>query len=373
MPRVVGIDPGTVSIDLCGLDGGRVFLDQSLPTADALADPSPLLELLADQHRAAPLDLVAGPSGYGLPLIPAREVTANQLRLAYLAAEGEPGGIGGLGTLIRRIARMRPAVPVVLTPGVIHLASVPPHRKVNRVDMGTADKVCACALAVREEAGRRRCHERDVSLILLELGGAFTAALAVEEGQIVDGCGGTSGPLGARAAGALDGEVAFLAGTMTKEALFRGGVATIAGVPDASVESVLAAPGTPREALARAAYLESVVKSAAALLVAAPRADVVVLSGRLAHVGGVADEIARRLGELRAAGRLPPLMVRTLAGFTPVAKAAAQGAALIADGLAGGRASTLVGALGLRAAAGSALDHLYVVSPDAARARLGIT
>ena len=26
MPRVIGIDPGTVSIDLCGLDDGRLFL-----------------------------------------------------------------------------------------------------------------------------------------------------------------------------------------------------------------------------------------------------------------------------------------------------------------------------------------------------------
>src|SRR5207248_7831495 len=99
----------------------------------------------------------------------------------------------------------------VRTPGVVHLRSVPPHRKVNRVDMGTADKVGAVALAVHHQMEVRRCAARDVSLILLELGGAFTAAVAVEEGRIVDGLGGTSGPLGVRSAGALDGEVAFLA------------------------------------------------------------------------------------------------------------------------------------------------------------------
>ena len=38
MPRVVGVDPGTVSIDLCGLDDGRVVLDRSWPTAEALHD-----------------------------------------------------------------------------------------------------------------------------------------------------------------------------------------------------------------------------------------------------------------------------------------------------------------------------------------------
>src|ERR1700674_3441897 len=197
MPRVIGIDPGTVSIDLCGLDDGRVFLDRSLPTIEALANPSTLVDLLDDAHRAAPLDLVAGPSGYGLPLIRARDLTEQDIRLAQLTAEGETsGGIGGLGSLMRTLARS--SLPIVFTPGVVHFASVPAHRKVNRVDMGTADKVCAVALAVHEQAERRACPEREGSLILLELGGAFTAAIAVDRGSIVDGVGVTSGPIGLR-------------------------------------------------------------------------------------------------------------------------------------------------------------------------------
>src|ERR1051326_2380103 len=101
MPRVIGIDPGTVTVDICGLDDGAVFLDRSLPTADALGDPPATLDVLDAAHRAAPLDLVAGPSGYGLPLIRAQQLTDNDLRLAYLAPEGEAGGIGGLRTLMR--------------------------------------------------------------------------------------------------------------------------------------------------------------------------------------------------------------------------------------------------------------------------------
>src|SRR5215510_9622599 len=164
MPRVIGIDPGTVSVDLCGLDGGLLCLDRSLSTAEALANPSVILDILNDAHRIGPLDLVAGPSGYGLPLRRAADVTENDLRLAYLAADGEPGGIGGLRSLMRTL-RQSP-LPIVLTPGVIHLASVPAHRKVNRVDMGTADKVCATALAVSEQVARRRCSPLDVNLIL---------------------------------------------------------------------------------------------------------------------------------------------------------------------------------------------------------------
>ena len=365
MPRVIGIDPGTVSVDVCGLDGGHVFLDRSLPTSEALAQPSVLVGLIDDAHRAAPLDLVAGPSGYGLPLIAARDLTEDDLRLAYLAVDGESGGIGGLRSLMRMLARS--STPVVLTPGVVHLASVPAHRKVNRVDMGTADKVCAAALAIHEQVERRGCGERDASFILLEMGGAFTAAIAVQDGSIVDGAGGTSGPLGVRGAGALDGEVAFLAGSVPKRLLFGGGAATIAGASGAPAEA-LAAPSTPRGRLAWEAYVESAVKAVAALAVSAPRACEVIISGRLARVPGVHDELARRLADVTT-----DRPVHLLAGFATVAKQAAQGAALVADGLAGGRSAALVDALGIREACGTVLDHLYVISPAAARARLGIS
>jgi len=363
--RVIGIDPGTVSVDVCGLEDGSVFLDRSLPTADALATPAVLIDMLDQAHRTAPLDLVAGPSGYGLPLTRVQDLTDNDLRLAYLAPEGESGGIGGLRTLMRALRQSD--LPVVLTPGVVHLDSVPAHRKVNRVDMGTADKVCAAALAIREQADRRGCAERDVSLILVELGGAFTAAIAVERGRIVDGLGGTSGPLGIRAAGALDGEVAYLAGSVTKRLLFGGGASTIAGTPQAPADAI-ARPATDRGRLAWQAYLESVVKAVAMLATIAPSAGDVILSGRLAEVPSVRDELAARLAGIRSA-----VSVHRLGGFATVAKAAAQGAALIADGLAGGRAAALVETLGIREAGGTVLDHLHVVDAAAARARLGLT
>src|SRR3989442_7618139 len=125
MPRVIGIDPGTVSVDVCGLDEGRLFLDRSLPTSEALAEPSVLVALLEEAQRTAPLDIVAGPSGYGLPVIAARDLTETDLRLAYLAAEGESGGIGGLPSLMRQLARS--STPGVLSPCVAHLPSVPGH------------------------------------------------------------------------------------------------------------------------------------------------------------------------------------------------------------------------------------------------------
>lgn len=361
MPRVVGIDPGTVSIDLCGLEDGRVFLDESLPTAAALADPTAFVARLAAH---APLDLIAGPSGYGLPLVAARALDETALRLAYLAPDGESGGIGGLRSLARAFAQA--ALPVVFTPGVVHLPSVPAHRKANRVDMGTADKVCAAALAIDAQATRRGCPPDEVSLVLLELGGAFSAALAVEGGAIVDGAGGSAGPMGLRAAGALDGEVAFLAGTVSKALLFRGGAASVAG-DDALAPEALARPVTARACTAWEAYVESAAKAVAALLVAVPAPHEIVLSGRVAAVAGVREALAARLARLVGGAT-----VRLLDGFASVAKQGAQGAALIADGLAGGAHAALVRAMRLREASGTVLDHLYVVAPADARRRLGI-
>jgi predicted butyrate kinase (DUF1464 family) len=345
--RVVGIDPGTVSLDACGLEDGRVFLDASWPTADLMADPRPLLDALLG---AGPIDLITGPSGYGLPLCRASEVSDDELRLAFLAPAGETGGIGGLRALARRLDQA--GLPLVLTPGVLHLPTVPVHRKLNRVDLGTAEKVCAAALAIGMEIERRACRVDDVSFILLELGGAFTAGLAIEQGRIVDGLGGTSGPIGWRAAGALDGEVAFLAGEVSKAMLFDGGVERIAA----------AGPGLRATALA--AYLEGATRAARLLHGSAPSADLVLLSGRHALDPEIGRPLRSRLADIGE--------VRALTGLAATAKQGAQGAAVLADGLTGGRYQELVERLGIREAKGTVLDYLYVITPAAARRRLGL-
>jgi predicted butyrate kinase (DUF1464 family) len=356
MPRVIGIDPGTISVDLCGLDDGRLFLDRSIPTAEAMHEAAGLVHLL-DRH--APLDLVAGPSGYGLPLVRAADATDDDLRLACLAPEGVAGGIGGLRRLMRLLARG--AAPVVFTPGVIHLPSVPAHRKVNRVDMGTADKVSAVVLALSERARATGRAPEDVSFVLVELGGAFTAVVAVAGGRIVDGLGGSSGPMGLEASGALDGEVAFLAGQIGKDLLFTGGFTAVAG---ASFDGQAAA--SPRERLAWRAYVEGVVKAVASVAVWLPGSPDIVLSGRVARSPRMRAAVT---GGLAAAGFTS---IHPLEGFASVAKHAAQGAALMADGLAGGASAPLVAALGLRDATGSVLDHLHLIDAGAARRRIGI-
>jgi predicted butyrate kinase (DUF1464 family) len=336
MPRVIGIDPGTVSIDIVGLEDGRVWLDRTFPTREALRAPDTLVELL---QASGPLDLIAGPSGYGLPLVMASEVTPDQLRLAFLSVDGDDGGIGGLGRLSRLMAGS--GLPVIYTPGVVHLPTVPLHRKLNRIDLGTADKVAVAALGIRDQAERGVAS----SFILLELGGAFTAALAVEDGAIIDGVGGTAGPMGWRSGGGWDGEVAFLAGDISKEALYRGGV-------EAGGEAALAA------------YIEGAHKAVLSLTASLPAPREILRSGRNATRPEVREPLGRRLTEIAP--------VRDITRLASVAKQGAEGAAIIAEGLAGGAFRSITDGLRLRDASGTALDYLRVITPEQARRRLGI-
>jgi predicted butyrate kinase (DUF1464 family) len=347
MIRAVGIDPGTVSIDVCGLLDGELYLDRSWSTPDALADPAGFVRELT---ALGPPDIVAGPSGYGLPLVPARSATDADLRLAFLAAPEETGGIGGLRHFARQLGSS--GIPMVYTPGVIHLDTVPEHRKFNRVDLGTADKLSAAVLGIHQECERRNCAPEQISFILVELGGAFTAAVAIADGQLVDGVGGTSGPIGWRSAGALDGEVAFLAGHISKAALFQGGVSTLL---ERAPTLVLAA---------REAYAEGAMKAVRQLRQSAPSARDILLSGRYSFDDALVNRLTRDLADIGS--------VRRMTGFAAHAKQGAQGAALMADGLAGGRNAALIDRLRLRHAKGTVLDHLIFVSREAARQRLGL-
>ncbi len=345
MPRVAGVDPGTVSFDLCVLDDGEPVVEQVFATGSLSRDSGPLLEALA---RHGPYELVYGPSGYGLPLVGAADVGARELAEMVLVRADEAHadtGVGGMRSLLRALAQS--GLPVVFGPGVIHLPSVPRHRKYNRIDLGTADKVCAAAYAIVDQSTRRAIKLRETSMVLLELGGAFTAALAIDWGEIVDGMGGTSGPLGVRAAGALDGEAAYLLGTaLGKDTLYSGGALDPGGVVDTSDLDALWA--SPVHADGWTALLEAAAKAVRALVVSVPAPREIVVTGRLARLPELIATLASYLGDIAPVIALVP-------GH---ASAAAHGGALLADALAGGRNAALAEALRLRESSGTALDHL---------------
>jgi predicted butyrate kinase (DUF1464 family) len=351
MPRVAGVDPGTVSFDLCVLQDGEPVLEEVFATWRLSEDPALLLQTLAEH---GPYAVVYGPSGYGVPLLRADEVGERQLAEMVLVREDEAhadAGVGGMRSLLRALTRS--GLPVVFGPGVIHLPSVPRHRKYNRIDLGTADKVCAAACAIDDQAVRRAIAPPDTSMVLLELGGAFTAALAISGGQIVDGMGGSSGPIGVRAAGALDGELAYLMGpALRKDTLFTGGALD----PTGSLEltDLAALWRDPARAEGWAALLEAAAKSVQSLLISVPAPLEIVVSGRLARLPAL---IARLGASLRDIAPVTALVRGR-------ASTAAYGAALLADGLAGGRNAGLLAALRIGESSGSALDHLRVAGAE---------
>ncbi|HEX4610295.1 MAG TPA: DUF1464 family protein [Urbifossiella sp.] len=346
--RVAGCDPGTSSLDVLVLDDGAV-VDQVRFGPDQLrADPAAPVQWLRDR---GPFDLVAAPSGYGLPLVPAAEATDAQLALMSLCRpDDRGGGVAGFSAVARAFRDSR--LPAVFLPGVVHLPTVPAHRKLNRIDLGTPDKLAVAALALHQIAGGWTATG---PVCVVELGTAFSAVVVVNErGEVVDGAGGTSGPLGWQAAGAWDGEAAYLLSPLAKADLFAGGAAAAA---DPEVR--------------RAAYLESLVRAVGGLCgLHDPfdRFEKVVLSGRLfaaepafvesLHLTESLAPFARFASAVEAVGGLPGAWV----------KEAAQGAALLADGLAGGALKPLADRLRLRDAGGTVLDGLTHPRADAVRA-----
>jgi predicted butyrate kinase (DUF1464 family) len=292
---------------------------------------------------------VLGPAGYGLPLVPAAEVGERELALMVVkrAADAEArAGIAGMRSIVR--ALLAAGVPLVFGPGAMHLPTVPDHRKWNRVDLGTADKVASAALGIVDQAERLGIPYEETRFVLLELGGGFSAALAVDGGQIVDGLGGSAGPIGARACGALDAEAAYLiGGALSKRTVFSGGALDPGGDLDLGAAGALRRlREDPRARDGWIALEEGAAKAALALTASVPAPREVLVAGRLASAPGLLDALAERLA--------------SVAPVRPVlaAKTAARGAALLADGLAGGSYAPLVDRLRLREARGGVLDHL---------------
>jgi predicted butyrate kinase (DUF1464 family) len=351
MPRVAGVDPGTVSFDLCVLQDGELVVEQVFETGSLTEDSGPLIGAL---ERHGPYELVYGPSGYGLPLVAAADVGERELAQMVLVradeARGE-AGIGGMRSLLRALTHG--GMPVVFGPGVIHLPSVPRHRKYNRIDLGTADKVCAAAHAIVDQSLRRQLALRETAMVLLELGGAFTAALAVADGQIVDGVGGSSGPLGVRAAGALDGELAYLlAPALSKRTLFTGGAIDPTGATE--IGELAALWSSPVHAEGWTALLEAACKAVRSLLVSAPALHEIVVSGRLARLPELVAALESSLGDVAPVIALVPGR----------ASAAAHGAALLADALSGGPNAALAEVMRLRESSGTALDHVRIAGAE---------
>ncbi len=316
-----GIDPGTGSYDVVAIEDGKVVFRRTIPTEEVRASP----EIIADVIDESGAEVAAGLSGYGLPIKHFSELDEVDLLLMTLNFDSERAI--GLRNIIKSLKERN--VNLYTVPAVIHLPTVPPWRKMNRIDIGTADKLCSAVLAVAKLSEEEELTK--LNFILAEIGEGFNAFIAVRNGRIVDGMGGTTSFPGYSSLGAMDAELAYLIGEFPKKLIFSGGIKSFASewkINDNEVINILS---------------EFVLKGIRAMEVSTD-ADFYVLSGRFA------PDVLRKL---RSEGK----EVRLLGGLGR-GKQSAQGAAIIANAVAGGEYRGIVEYMRIFEAKGTLLDYL---------------
>lgn len=358
--KACGIDAGSESWAIASAVDGKLEKYTEVSTKKIVENPHEIIDAV---NTLGTFDAVSAPSGYGLPLKKLGELSEKDFEELLLKKKSEGGkAVVGLEKVLREMKKR--GLNAFVLPGVKHLPTVPSYRKINRIDLGTPDKVCACAAAIEDYCAGEGMEYGDASFLFAEVGSAFNAFLAVDSGKIVDGIGGSCASMGMKARGKVDAELAYL--IMEKKDVFRGGLEDAEKICEG----------------AREAFLEGVLKDLNSLRVSLD-CKRVVLSGKNAC------ELKKEL-ELRGSEfEFEELRIRGcermalngngeskqeleferdasgsgLVGFEEFeieknVKAAAFGAALVADGLAGGRMKRLVEAMRLKEAKGSVFDFI---------------
>jgi predicted butyrate kinase (DUF1464 family) len=267
--------------------------------------------------------------------------------------EEEKEKLIGLGEVLRLIKAEK--IPGIIVPGVKHLPTIPRYRKINKIDMGTADKLCTAVTGIRDQMERFQVPPQKTNFIMVEIGYGFTAVLAIERGQIIDGIGG-SNIMGFKACGSLDGELAYLIKTIKKSNIYKGGVSYIAGYEDLSLDEImLLAERDEQTKIALQAYINSVTKAVYGISSSfSDKSNIneILLAGRGANLTYLREKIIFNLKDIAP--------VRVMRSYSHLSKRAAQGAAFIANGLMKGEFEPIVDNLKLKEASGSILDDIYI-------------
>ena len=373
MARVLGIDPGTGSFDLVVIDGDYVVAEKSVSTIEVAKNPNVLIEAVEELGE---VDLIAGPSGYGVPLtfnsdiIEPRKFALEVLLLTReedLAVGVKSGEVGmavydALAKVVEEFWMRK--LKVCYIPSVILLPTVPEYRKVNKLDMGTADKMAVAILGVIDQSRKLGISYEETSFILVEVGFGYNAVIGVEDGKIVDGLGGTLVHTGFLTAGPLDAEVAVMGREWIRSDVFHGGVADICGTYDMNEVIKGYLNNEEPHATAFRAFIDGITKAVAAVSTSVRKPKEVLLSGRFSR-----NEIIRKV-LMEELSRLAP--VRELKGLegAKISKEAAQGYAIVAEGVAGGQFYSLVKYMGILEARGTVLDWVYHPRLQEAKERL---
>ena len=190
---------------------------------------------------------------------------------------------------------------------------------------------------------------------MVEIGYGFTSVLAIENGQVIDGIGG-SNIMGFRACGSLDGEIAYLIKNVNKKTIYSGGLSFIAGHLDLTLNEIMALAKTdPQTKMALNAYLSELTKAIFAISSSFSNKNKIteiLISVRSSELQFFKDLISNSIGNL--------FPVKLMKNYAKISKRAAQGAAFIANGLLGGDFEPIINNLKIIEAQGSILDDIYI-------------
>ncbi len=366
--RALGVDPGTKSFDLALVEGREVVWEVSIDTVKVAERPSELLDAVSS---AGEVDLIVGPSGYGVPVTCNTDITDPRrfaLEVLLLTREEDLRGSRDLGLAVYRaladavVKLWESGLNVCYIPSVILLPTVPVRRKLNRVDLGTADKLAVTVLAAANLTESEGVELSELDYLVVEAGFGYNAVIRVKGGQVVDALGGTTLGPGFLTAGPMDLESVILGREWDRGDVFRGGVADACGTLN-PVEALSGeVGGLCKEAVE--AMIEGVVRGVASITAVTGEPTQVFLSGRLFRIERLRSTVARALREI-----LPSATVGTMRSLrgAKLVKEAAQGYALIGEGLAGGVNAELVKHFRIPEARGTVLDH--VTHPKLVEAR----
>ncbi len=164
--------------------------------------------------------------------------------------------------------------------------------------------------------------------------------------------------------GFLDSEVAYALANSTedfsKQLLFAGGVASFAGIdPTKPLEDFIHdAKTNPRVKAGYQLMLESIIKDVSALLPSVKPKEI-IFSGRFTRIPEFnADLISELLGFFSQTGL--QINISILKGKASATKQAAEGGAVFANGLAGGKYKQLIDAMRLKESEGTVFSNLYL-------------
>ncbi len=325
-----GIDIGTSTTEVFFLKDGNPFGKIYFPTSELVNN----LDWLCNELKKFKTDVIACAFGYGLPVKKLNEITDLDIFLMTLNFDEKVFGVREF----LRYFRNKDFNMYVL-PGVIHLPTVPIQRKINKIDLGTPDKLASTALAIFELSKHIRINKQN--FILVEAGSGFNAVIGVKGGKIVDGVGGSSGFPSLKCSGCLDGELAYILQGFKKSLLSNSGILSFFNLNDVELKKI------PRRILG---WITEYILKCVKMLETTVNPNYVVVSGQLFNNSIFYKKVKTKLEKFGH-------KVKKLEGFG-VAKQSAEGAAIIANGLAKGKYRKIVKQLRILEAKGTCLDYL---------------